>query len=89
MERLEHVAGSQGPQGKQGTNTQEIERDRSADQAGHRLARPRRCERERAASLHLFISFFLWLFVDLLLCLFVACYNVAINPPKESRNAPC
>lgn len=72
MERLEHVAGSQGPQGKQGTNTQEIERDRSADQAGHRLARPRRCE--RAASLHLFISFFICLFVYLLRCLFVALF---------------
>ena len=38
MERLEHVAGSQGPQGKQGTNTQEIERDRSADQVRDELA---------------------------------------------------
>ena len=40
-------------------------------------------------TLHLFICYFLCLFVYLLRCLFVVCYNVAINPPKESRNAPC
>ena len=86
VECLEHVAGPQSRRAK-ATNTQEIEHDRSADQVATGWPGPG--ERERAAPLHLFISFFLCLFVYLLRCLFVACYNVAINPPKESRNAPC
>ena len=86
MECLEHVAGSQDHRAK-AANTQEIEHDRSADQVATGWPGPG--ERESAASLLFFISFFICLFVYLLRCLFVACYNVTINPPKESRNAPC
>lgn len=70
MERLEHVAGSQGPQGKQGTNTQEIEHGRSADQVATGWPGPGGASANvPRLYIYLFLSLFVRLFVALFVCI--------------------